>query len=123
MSTAKLNTRIQQILSEIILYDMNDPRIKFASVLKVELSKDFRNCKVYISIYGTETEQRTVMRGLEHARGYIQRKMGDRLTMRYIPIINFVQDKSIEKSFEIAKQLDQIEQEKKSVETLEEPIE
>lgn len=98
MASPKLTKRVQQLLADILHREMNDPRIQFASVTKVELSKDNRYCTAYISILGEPTQQRTVMRGIEHARGFIQSKLGERLALRYIPSLKFVQDYSIEKS-------------------------
>ena len=98
-----LQKRILQLIAEILHTEMSDPRIKFASVTKIKLSKDNRYCTVYISILGNPNQQRTVMRGIEHAQGFIQAKLGERLSMRYTPILRFEEDFSIEKSIEISK--------------------
>lgn len=108
MASPKLLKRIQQLLAQIITYEMSDPRIKFASVTKVELSKDNRYCSVYVSILGDKPQQRTVMRGIEHAKGHIQTKLGDRLALRHTPILKFVEDHSIEKSIEMSRMLREV---------------
>ena len=97
----KLPRRIQQLLANILHQEMSDPRIQFASVTKVKLSKDKRYCTAYISVLGSPSEQRTVMRGIQHARGYVQKTLGSRLALRYIPILTFEQDFSIEKSIAV----------------------
>ena len=104
-SLEKLTKRIQQLLSEIILYELNDPRIKLVSITKVKLSRDFRYCTVSVSMLGSPSQQRTSMRGLEHSKGFIQKKLGARLSLRHVPILTFEQDYSIEKSFEIQEKL------------------
>lgn len=127
MASPKLLKRIQQLLAQIITYEMSDPRIKFASVTKVELSKDNRYCTAYISILGEKPQQRTVMRGIEHAKVHIQNKLGNRLDLRHTPILKFVEDHSIEKSIEMSKLLKElvpdsskVEEEAKDQEEIEE---
>ena len=105
--TDKLNKRILQLLAAIIEYDLNDPRIKFASVTKVELTDDYRYCTAHISILGDSTRQRTVMRGLQHARGFLQTRLGSKLALRHVPILRLKQDRSIEKSVELSTLIDQ----------------
>lgn len=106
--TDRLNKQIQRLAAEIILYEMSDPRIKFVTVTHAKLSEDFRYCTVYVSIFGSETEQRTTMRGLEHARNFIQRQLGDRLRLRHRPILRIEQDFSVAKSIEISKKIDEV---------------
>jgi len=103
MAQEKLLKRILQLLANIIDYELNDPRVKFASVTKIELSKDKRYCTAYISVLGKPEEQKKIMKGLESARGFIQTKLGKRLELRHIPILKFVQDRSIEKSIMMEK--------------------
>ena len=103
MAQEKLLKRILQLLANIIDYELNDPRVKFASVTKIELSKDKRYCTAYISILGKPEEQKRIMKGLESARGFIQTKLGKRLELKHIPILKFVQDHSIEKSIMMEK--------------------
>jgi ribosome-binding factor A len=105
--TDRLNKQIQRLAAEIILYQMSDPRINFVTVTHARLTEDFRYCTVYVSIFGSETEQRTTMRGLEHARRFIQRQLGDRLHLRRTPILRIEQDVSIAKSIEVCKKIDE----------------
>ena len=110
--TDRLSKRIQRIAAEIILYELKDPRVKNATVTRVELTPDYQYCTIYVSVLGTPAQQRTTMKGLEHARGYIQRQVASRLSLRHAPILRIVLDKSIEKSFEIYKKLEEIKKER-----------
>jgi ribosome-binding factor A len=96
---------IRQEVSKIILYELNDPRIAFVTVTNVEASPDLRNATVLISILEDEggSPQKTVMKGLEHARGFIQREVAARLKMRYTPAITFCLDESSKKSLRVLK--------------------
>jgi ribosome-binding factor A len=52
---------------------------------------------------GTEKEQQLTMHGLKSAAGFIQTKLADRLTSRYVPHVTFVLDEGVKKSIEIAR--------------------
>jgi ribosome-binding factor A len=82
---------------------MHDPRIKDVTVTRAEVSADLQHAKVYVSIMGTEKEQQLVMHGLQHAKGYLQRKIGDRLQVRFTPAVQFVLDKGVKNSIEISR--------------------
>lgn len=103
----RLAESVKQEVSKVILYELKDPRISFITVTKVEIAPDLKNAKVYISILGDDSTQRKTMRGLEHARGFIQGKVGAHLQIRYTPHLTFCLDESIKKSQHISKLIDE----------------
>ncbi len=103
----RLAEAVKQEVSKIILYGLKDPRISFVTVTHVEISPDLRRAKVYISIMGDESAQRKTLRGLEHAKGFIQTELGANLKMRYTPHLSFFLDESIKRSMHISKIIDQ----------------
>jgi ribosome-binding factor A len=94
---------IREVASETILFELNDPRIKDVTVTRAEVSADLQHAKIYVSIMGSEREQQICLSALRNARGYLQRKVGDRLQVRYTPQIQFVLDKGVKHSIEIAR--------------------
>ena len=48
-------------VSEIIQRQMNDPRLGFVSITRVEMSPDMRYAKLYVSVYASEEEQREAL--------------------------------------------------------------
>lgn len=99
---------IRQEISKIVLYELNDPRIAFLTVTNVEASPDLKTAKVLISILGDKTPQKTVLKGLEHAKGYIQREVATRLKLRHTPIITFCLDESLKKGLRVLELIDEI---------------
>lgn len=93
---------IKQEVSRIILQELSDPRAGFCTVTRVGISGDMKSAVIYVSVLGEEAEQRTTMRGLEHARGFIQRRLFEELKLRNPPVIRFQIDHSIEKSIKIS---------------------
>ncbi len=110
----RIREQIKVKCARVIMEDLNDPRAGFITVQNVELSKDLRHAKVYVSVLGEEAERRRVMRMLKDATGFIQRAVAGSLRTRVTPALNFVLDTSIDKSFKVAAILDEIKKEKGS---------
>ncbi|WP_372366302.1 30S ribosome-binding factor RbfA [Candidatus Uabimicrobium sp. HlEnr_7] len=122
--TDRLNKRVKELASKIILYRLSDPRIKRVTILRAKFSPDLRYCTVYVSILGTKSQVRTALRGLQHARGYIQRQIAERLSLRYAPIIKIEHDEGLEQQQEMSTLIDDIrEDDKEYTPDLEEPQE
>ncbi len=102
----RLQKRIAEDVARIVLYEMSDPRLRFCSITKVELSEDLRHAKVFWSCLGGEGDRKTLGRALEHARGFIQREVASRLTTRVTPHLAFHHDPSVEKSIEMSALID-----------------
>lgn len=102
---ARIAEAIREVASETILFKLNDPRVKNVTVTRAEISPDLQHAKVYVSIMGTPKEQNLVMHGLRQATGFVQRKIGDRLQIRYTPTVQFVIDKGVKNSLEVTRLL------------------
>jgi len=97
---AKLAQAILEQVSSTILFGLKDPRVKNVTVTAVEASPDMRSAKVYISVMGNEIAQKLCLQGLKSARGFLQKKVADRLQTRYTPILKFILDPGIKQSIE-----------------------
>src|SRR5262245_61268620 len=100
---ARVAEVIREAASETILFKLRDPRIKGVTVTRTEVSGDLQHAKVYVSIMGTESEQKLCMHGLEHAAGFVQAEIGSRLQTRYTPQVRFVLDKGVKNSIEVSR--------------------
>ncbi|HSQ54363.1 MAG TPA: 30S ribosome-binding factor RbfA [Gemmata sp.] len=100
---ARVSEVVRETAANAILFELKDPRVKNVTVTRAEVSADLQHAKVYVSIMGTEREQNLTMHGLKSAAGFIQTKVADRLTTRYVPHITFVVDEGVKKSVEISR--------------------
>ena len=91
----RLNQLIREEISELLQRELKDPRLGFTTVTEVEVSKDLRTAKVYVSVLGTEEEWRRTLTALESARGFIRNWLRQRLTLRVIPTLSFRPDRSM----------------------------
>lgn len=99
----KLNQAILESVSQTVHFAIRDPRVKNVTVTRVETAGDTRTAKVYVSVMGDESEQRLCLHGLESARGFIQKKVADRIETRFTPVLDFILDEGIKKSIEASR--------------------
>ncbi|MCA9053340.1 MAG: 30S ribosome-binding factor RbfA [Planctomycetaceae bacterium] len=101
--TAKVAEAIREVVSSTILFELRDPRVQHVTILHVEVPSDLRTAKVYVSVMGTDSEQQLCLHGLNSSRGFLQRKIADKLDLRYTPVLTFVLDDGIKKSIEASR--------------------
>ena len=111
---------IRNILGQLLLTKLSDPRIDPArtSITRVEVPEDLLTTKVFVSVIGTEAEQRNTLRALKHASGHIQELMMRQIELRNTPILEFVLDKNFKKTLKtlqlIQEAMDEIRQKEQS---------
>jgi ribosome-binding factor A len=98
---------IREVVSEAVLFEVADPRVKGVTILRAEVTGDLRNATVWVSVMGSESEQKLAMRGLEHAAGFLQSRVAARLQTRFTPALSFKLDQSVKKSIAMSKLIDE----------------
>jgi ribosome-binding factor A len=98
---------IRETVSTAVLFELADPRIRNVTVLRAEVSGDLRNATVFVSIMGTEAEQKRALIALGHAAGFLQAKVAKRLQTRHTPVLRFERDDSVKKSVAISRIIDE----------------
>ena len=107
--TERVNDLIQAEISELLKRRVKDPRISdLVTVTEVSTSADLRHAKVFISVMGSEDEQRETLKCLSAASGFLRRELGERLALRYIPELSFEQDDSIEHGAHVLRLIEQL---------------
>lgn len=104
----KVAQAIREVVSTAIVMDLQDPRIQNATVTYVEVSGDMRRARVHVSVMGDEKQQRRCLHGLQHAAGFLQRKIAQRIDTRYTPKLEFTLDEGVQHSLEIQQLLGEL---------------
>jgi len=91
--TARVSEAVREELSEIIGFEMDDPRVTAVDVTDVNVSPDARHATVKVAIRGDEREQRQSLAALDHARAYLRHELAARLALRHVPELHFEQDR------------------------------
>lgn len=110
--TDQVGDEIQRILGEVIQTELKDPRVGFATVTGVSVTADLQRANVRISVMGDDAERKATMKALEHARGYLRRRVGEELTLRQVPEIRLHLDTSLDNAMRITELLHEIEDER-----------
>ena len=97
---------LRRELSNIILYEMRDPRTGFVTLTQVELAEDQRSAKVKLTVRGSQEEVDQTLRALHHARGYMQSLIADRIKLRWTPVLSFALDKDVLEAMRIDRLID-----------------
>jgi len=107
----RLTQRLKEILSRIILYELKDPRLGFATITRVSLAPDLTRAVVYVSVMGEDAKERSTLRALEHARGHIQSEVASSLDIRRHPEIIFEADRGLKHSMTVSRILSELREE------------
>jgi ribosome-binding factor A len=92
----RVNEACKEALGEILQEEIKDPRIGFVTVTDVEVSPDLRQAKVWVSVLGNEKEVEEAQKGLEKAKGFMRRELGNRVRLRYTPELRIFLDRGAE---------------------------
>ena len=100
--TERVANLIRNTLGQILLAKTSDPRIDPArtSVTRVEVSDDFLTAKVFVSVIGTDAEQRRTLYALRHAAGHFQDLMMREISLRNTPVLSFLPDEKFKKTLQ-----------------------
>ncbi len=107
--TERINGLLRQEISQLLSRELNDPRLSgVVSITRVETSADIGHARIYVSVLGSRDDKQTVLRGINSAAGFMRRELRDRLSLRYIPALNFILDESIEEAEHIFELMDKL---------------
>jgi ribosome-binding factor A len=96
--------RIRQILSELILREISDPRLQGLTISEVEIDSELTFARVYVNALGEEARKAEILAALVRAKGFLRREVGKRVRLRVTPDLTFVWDAR----FDRADQIDQL---------------
>ncbi len=97
-----------RIIGDLLLTEINDPRVNFVSVSSVKLSSDYSHAEVFYSVLGDEKKKKDAVFGLRSAQGYIKKKVGNSLKMRHVPDVTFTYDETVESGVNLVHLIDSV---------------
>lgn len=98
--------QIQREVAEIIAQELADPRIGRVTVSGSSLSKDLSNATLYITM-PADGDVKRALEGLNRATGFVRRRLGQRVRMRYVPRLRFAHDATLERATRVGELLDE----------------
>ncbi len=92
----RLEGEIRSVMSELLRFEVNDPRLTDVTVSLIRLSADRSKARVYFSVIGDEEREREAGDGFSAASAFMRRQLGQRMRLRVVPSLEFVRDASYE---------------------------
>ena len=108
--TERLNALFRSEISSLILRGIKDPRISgVVTVTRVDITSDLSYANVFVSVYGSVSDQRSTIKALKSATGFIRRELLSRVTIRTMPVLRFKLDESLAQGNEILDLIDSLD--------------
>jgi ribosome-binding factor A len=101
----RVNAIIKEILSEIVLKDIKDPRLGLVTIVSVSVAADLGAAKVHFSVLGDEGQRAESLRILRGAGGFMRHAIARELEIKVAPELRWVYDDSLDRAFRIAEVL------------------
>lgn len=102
----RVGETIKEILSELLVNQIKDPRVGMVTITSVRVSTDLSYAKVFYSVLGGQDQRRDTQRGLNSARNFMRSAIAKALKSRTAPELKFVYDDSLDRSFAIEEALE-----------------
>lgn len=97
----RVGEMVMRELSQMLLRDLKDPRLRGITLTGVKMTDDLRHCRVYFSHLEGRSRADAAEAGFKSASGFIRRQIGHALGLRYTPELDFEFDPGLERAARI----------------------
>jgi ribosome-binding factor A len=106
--TERVSDQIRMEIADILMRRVKDPRVGFVTVTAVDVTVDLKQAWVYVTVLQQGAQEAETLEALSRAEGFIRGELGRRLKLRYVPVLTFVKDTSVDRVTRIMNLLDQV---------------
>jgi ribosome-binding factor A len=100
--------QIQKDLSELVTYELKDPRVGMITISEVQLTADYAHAKIFFTLLKDNPEEiKQTLEGLNKASGFLRVLLGKRLHIHTLPQLHFVHDISTSRGLAMSALIDQ----------------
>lgn len=118
----RINDRIREELSEMLIREISDPRLGGVSVTDVDVDRELAYANIYVSAVEGAERAKEILEGLEHARGFLRHELSQRVDLRTFPQLRFQWDPTFERADRIEQLFASIQDESTAPENVEDDI-
>jgi ribosome-binding factor A len=102
---------MREEIATFLANDAKDPRIMgLVTVTAVEITRDLRHAKVFVSVLGSDSQRAATFEGLGNLTSHLRGRVGRALRLRVAPEIEFRNDESVAHAAHIEQLLAQVRQ-------------
>lgn len=105
---ARVSQAVLETVSTTVLFQLRDPRIKNVTILRADVAEDLRTAKIYVAVRGSDRDRALCLQGLDSSRGFIQKRVADRIQTRWTPVLKFVLEDEASAAAEATRILDEL---------------
>lgn len=109
----RIADRIRQELSEMLLKEINDPRLMQVFVTDVTVDRELAYANVYVSAVEGASRSKEILEGMESASGFLRRELSARVELRTFPRLRFHWDPTPENADHMERLFQQLKEEEK----------
>lgn len=100
---------MREEIATFLANDVKDPRILgLVTVTGVEITRDLRHAKVFVSVLGSDSQRAATFEGLANVAPHLRGRVGRALRLRAAPEIEFRNDESVAHAARIEQLLAQV---------------
>ena len=99
----RIEDRVKQEISEMLIRELNDPRLKQIFITDVKIDRELAFADVYVSAVEGSSRSAEILAGLESASGFMRRALSARVEVRSFPRLRFHWDPTPENADHIEK--------------------
>jgi ribosome-binding factor A len=99
---------LREDITEVVGFELVDPRLQSVTVTDVQVSENLRDAKVYVLVEGGENEIKETMKGLQHAATFVRQQVAMNLSLRHVPHLHFVRDTAEENASRVGEILEDL---------------
>jgi ribosome-binding factor A len=103
---------IQRIVAEALQGEIKDFDMSRVTVTRCEVTRDLSEATVSYSVLGSDDHRRVCASQLSKVAGFLQRRIGDGLSLRQTPHLHFKYDESVVEAARLDELFNQIERER-----------
>ncbi len=92
----RISERMHEELSEILLMETSDPRLKGVSITGTEVDRELAYADIYVCALEGSQRAQEVLAALEHAQGFLRSELAHRMELRVFPRLRFHWDPTLE---------------------------
>ncbi|MBQ4512934.1 MAG: 30S ribosome-binding factor RbfA [Anaerolineaceae bacterium] len=107
----KIANRIKEDLSELLIYEVEDPRLSGVMVTDVNVDRELYYANIYVSALEGKERSKEVLAGLESASGFLRSQLAQTIELRTFPRLRFYWDPTPENADRIEFLLKQLHEE------------
>jgi ribosome-binding factor A len=108
----RIADRIRQELSELLIREIQDPRLQQIYVTDVRVDRELAFADIYVSAVEGVTRSADVLAGLESASGFLRRALAGKVELRAFPRLRFHWDMTPENADHIEQLLAELRKKK-----------